>query len=297
MEHTQEGAGRQCCCHFSAPTLVREKGKLGLRLHHYLKGMFNPLGFSPADFLGGLVPEPAAEVKVKGLADVVFLVDSTGSMKPCLDQLKVRIADLVASWTEGNMPVDWRAKIIGFRDIFVDQDWIVGLENPWVSDLAQLQQQANQLEARGGGQGKEEIPETPLDAIWKICELPDWRPQGSAHRVLVVLSDTSAKPKLHESTRGAGQPDDFIAVAQQVADQHFKLLMWVPDDASGNQVWSTLGKIPGCQFVDVAKTSGNVHDGLSKLDWETLVQLVWKTVSQPVGALGVTPGVVHTLKA
>src|SRR5688500_16258060 len=65
---------------------------------------------------------PAARAKTKGVADIVFVVDVSGSMKPCIDALRVNIEAFIDSLGKGegnnNPPVkDWRAKVVGFRDV------------------------------------------------------------------------------------------------------------------------------------------------------------------------------------
>lgn len=223
------------------------------------------------------MPEAA---KIKGIADILFLVDSTGSMKPCIDALRARIKELVTSLQVGN-PITWRSAVVGYRDVFVDSEWLIGATNPFVSDQAALEAQAAGLSAEGGGPGQAEIAESGLDALWTVMHRTDWVPAGGAHRVVVVLTDAPAKPLMHESTAGPGQPADVMAVAQYAANEHFKLLIFGPDD----QVWKTLGAVPRSQFFDVsAGSTADVYEGLKNLDWTSLITRISSTVSQVVQA-------------
>ena len=76
--------------------------------------------------------------KVRGVVDIVFLMDATGSMGKCIDALKMNLQNFFNTMTstEGNgSPVkDWRAKVVGFRDYEEDgpADW---LDNNPVVDL------------------------------------------------------------------------------------------------------------------------------------------------------------------
>src|SRR4051812_37123874 len=111
--------------------------------------------------------EPA---KTKGVVDIVFLLDITGSMQPCIDALKEHIKVFIRSLTtkdaNNSNPVrDWRAKAVGYRDAEVDSDWYV--DNPFVRDPVQLTAQLAALEAKGGG----DEPETLLDALYKVSTM------------------------------------------------------------------------------------------------------------------------------
>src|SRR5207253_10259760 len=80
----------------------------------------------------------AQRPKAKGVVDIVFLLDATGSMQPCIDALKDNIAKFIDSLTEGGpnnqLPVrDWRGRVVGYRDLPADGDgWYV--DNPFVRD-------------------------------------------------------------------------------------------------------------------------------------------------------------------
>ena len=62
--------------------------------------------------------------KVKGVADIVFLVDATGSMGKCIERLKTNISTFFDEMTSekgnGSPLKDWRAKVVGFRDFEED---------------------------------------------------------------------------------------------------------------------------------------------------------------------------------
>jgi hypothetical protein len=64
-------------------------------------------------------PAPPQKVKTKGVADIVFLVDITGSMAPCIDALRANIEIFIDSLSKGNAPPirDWRGKVVGYRDV------------------------------------------------------------------------------------------------------------------------------------------------------------------------------------
>jgi hypothetical protein len=223
------------------------------------------------------------EVKVKGVADITFLVDSTGSMKPCIDALKANIEKFCGDISGGNYTTDWRARVIGYRDAETDgSDWIIGRDQPFVNTAADLKGQIGKLEARGGGLGTAEIPESGTDALWIAMHEGDWRPAGKAHRLIIVLTDAPTKPKMVDDTvGGGGKPNDVMAVANYAATEHFKLMIHGPASTE----WDLLGKVPKSTFYDITKGgTSDLYDGLRNQNWDKIMETIAKTVSQPIKA-------------
>ena len=153
-------------------------------------------------------PAPQPRAKTKGVADIVFVVDISGSMAPCIDALRKNIEAFIDSLSQGGpnnaAPVrDWRGKVVGFRDIEAAQGeglpWIV--DNSFVTDANALKAQLAALEAAGGG----DEPESLLDALYKVASMEatpkgaqsadpgKWRYRSDAARVVVVFTDASFK--------------------------------------------------------------------------------------------------------
>jgi hypothetical protein len=146
--------------------------------------------------------------KVKGVADIVFLMDATSDMQNCIDKFKENVGWFFKNLTEGDpesrhVPIvrDWRAKVVGFRDVEVDGDeWFE--DNCFTRDIAEVERQLGALTARGGG----DMPESLLDAIYKVADAPKsekgeedpsaWRHRSEAHRVVVAFTDAPYKPTM-----------------------------------------------------------------------------------------------------
>lgn len=145
--------------------------------------------------------------KVKGVADIVFLLDATGSMGPCINAVKQNIKTFVQTFTSPNpngaaIVKDWRAKVMGYRDLdYTDHPAIV--DNPFTSDAAELEQQLDKLNADGGG----DEPESLLEALYMLANMPSstaseglrpdaWRPVNSGRRFVIVFTDAPFKEPL-----------------------------------------------------------------------------------------------------
>jgi len=177
------------------------------------------------------------QTKTRGVADIVFLIDISGSMAPAIDALKANIGTFVESLSggEGNniSPVrDWRAKAVGYSDF--DEDPQPFVDNPFVTDVEALRAQLAGLVAGGGG----DEPESLLDALYTVAtmeaspkgaqgeEPTKWRYRSEAARVVVVFTDASFKETLQIPQAKGGSLQD---VANVVMANRIILSLFAPN--------------------------------------------------------------------
>lgn len=176
---------------------------------------------------------PQTRPKTKGVADVVFLIDVSGSMSPIIDALRKNIEAFVDSLSSGDAnnaaPVrDWRGKVVGYRDIEAagpeGLEWLE--DHPFVRDTVALKAQLAALRAQGGG----DEPESLLDALYKIATMEaspkgtqsedanKWRYRSEAARVVVVFTDASFKETMSiaEAKGGALQDVANVIMANRI---------------------------------------------------------------------------------
>jgi hypothetical protein len=178
-------------------------------------------------------PTAPARPKTRGVADIVFLIDVSGSMAPVIDALRRNIEVFIDSLSAGDAnnaaPVkDWRGRVVGYRDIehsAVDgTEWFV--DQPFVRDTVALKAQLAGLRAEGGG----DEPESLLDALYRIASTPaspkgaqgedprQWRYRSEAARVVVVFTDASFKEtmSLPEAKGGSLQDVANVIMANRI---------------------------------------------------------------------------------
>lgn len=160
-------------------------------------------------------------------ADIVFLIDSTGSMSPCIDALKEHIYQFVDSLVAGNSedhvtPVEnWRARVVGYRDFldcnknekiakmykkFGKGGWF--LSNPFTRNTDVLHSQLDCLKPFGGGKENEESLLDALMLVLKSGRLSrgqedsetaeedcSWR-ANNVGRVVIVFTDAGYHQKM-----------------------------------------------------------------------------------------------------
>ena len=145
------------------------------------------------------IPE-SQQTKVKGIVDIVFLMDATGSMKPCIDAVKDNLRMFIGELTGGanNQATvqEWRAKVVAYRDFIYDNEPLV--DHDFTDDPGVLESQLGALEAVGGG----DEPESLLEGLYHAANMGQtergeplspnkWRYRGDGARVVIIFTDAS----------------------------------------------------------------------------------------------------------
>jgi len=170
--------------------------------------------------------------------DVVFLIDSTGSMAAAMKNFSLT-ADRLND-------AGWRMKVIGFRDLEEDPPsaHFVGKDNPFVKTGEALQRQLNRLDAEGGGKNRE----SALDALALAMNMSDWRKPAESRRAIVLITDDATKPK---TVKG----ESVQEIMRQITAGSYRVFIYGPACSEFEQI----GKLRGCFFREV-KTLGDLCD-------------------------------------
>lgn len=230
--------------------------------------------------------------KVKGVCDIVFLIDATGSMQPSINDIKnnIKLFFRTLEQTDANggaIVKDWRARVIGYRDPGADgAEWYIS--NPFVKDAASIEAQLDALQAKGGG----DEPEGLLDALYKVAtwgstdkcaqeiDAEKWRYRSDAARCVIVFTDASftATTTLPEAP-GLTWED----VANYAMQERLRISLFAPQ----MDCYDNLSQIDKCEYMAIPFDPGVKSDAVMKLrDFtadvanfqKTLIQLA-KTVS------------------
>ena len=139
-----------------------------------------------ADFRANAEEVKEDERSIEGSADIVFVIDSTGSMYEYITSVKQNLTSFVQALN--SRKVTLKMSVIEFRDIEVDgPDSTIYYEfdgSHWTSDADKVIRVFDSIQVDGGG----DEPETPLDAFEKI-EFPE----DDAKKFIFLLSDASFK--------------------------------------------------------------------------------------------------------
>lgn len=232
------------------------------------EGALDLTGCQVSSFTDVIPPSESPTENLSGAADIVFLLDATGSMGPCIRALKDRIRFFIKSLVAGDSereiaPVqDWRARVVGYRD-FNDCNanaaiarvyqrmggggWLIN--NPFTNDENELYRQLDSLKAFGGGK---EPQESLLDALMLTLksgfitssQVPTetsfrWRTKGVG-RIVVVFTDAGYHPQMSYKpmstlfTEKEIYPQNLEGggldeIQTAIESGHFKVYVFAPD--------------------------------------------------------------------
>ncbi len=213
--------------------------------------------------------KPSTGNKTKGVCDIVFLIDATGSMQPAIDDLKRNIKmffnQLAKGDDNGNAIVkDWRARVIGYRDVNVDDEWYI--DNPFVRDPKEIERQLDAIEADGGG----DEPESLLDALYKVAKFGStpkmvqeedptmWRYRSDAARIVIVFTDASFHPT---TSLGEAPNLDWTEIANLIMQEKLRLSIYAPQ----MDCYDNLSQIDKCEYMPIEFDPEVKNDAVYKL--------------------------------
>lgn len=195
----------------------------------------------------------------KGIADIVFLIDISGSMQTCIDALKNNIGLLVEHMVNPGpnasaVVSDWRIKVCGYRDASQDGS-LWWEENDFTADVSQVRADIGALEAKGGG----DEPESLLDGLWKLAKMPaaakgevadakSWRHYHDAARCVIAFTDASCHMVTSIPEAGGAGFDD---VAREVMAARLRLSLYAPE----TDCYQTVSAIDKCEWEMVGSLS------------------------------------------
>ncbi len=173
------------------------------------------------------MPYPDEGVKVKGVADIVFVIDVSGSMTDVIDGVKNNVGRFVTT-----LLTDPQSTVKDVRLGLVTHD-VEGRPEVYVRDF--VSEAASFVAALG--QAPEGGTEFGLPAIDKAADF-NWR--AVCRRYVVVFTDEPVDGG-HEP---AFQRSKLAELARKLADQHIHFVGYGPTcDA-----YALLGKTPGSEY-------------------------------------------------
>lgn len=214
------------------------------------------------------------QAKVKGVVDLVFLVDATASMGPVLDALQRSLQGFIDRVTndpgQGTLPIhNWRAKAVGFRDHRNDPTtWLE--DRPFTRDVATLREQVASLRPVHGG----DWPESVLDAIHAMASMPvsaagtedpaAWRDPMEAARVVLCFTDTNAHATMSYPGGAGGTIED---VKNALVSNRVRLVLFAPDEQEYHALSAARGVVlePTDDLGGLAGNAGAFDEAMKAL--------------------------------
>lgn len=221
-------------------------------------------------------------MSTKGVADVVFCLDASDSMKPCIDGVKAHIASFLEGLkSDGQRTWDVRFDYLAhftvkgeggsighshfslyhneqgndaINSLYID----TGRARFFTTDIDEFKRGLDKVEVIGD--------EGPLIALDSCLDFP-WRKAAECHRVVIFMTDepfeTSSKPELEKRFLGE--------IQQKTEDLKILLFIVAPDSL----VYEQLSEVDKSEYEAVESRSA----GLADVDFRKLLSGIGKSVS------------------
>ncbi|RLA73821.1 MAG: hypothetical protein DRG78_21930 [Epsilonproteobacteria bacterium] len=221
------------------------------------------------------------EVTIKGVVDIIFLLDVTGSMGPAIIELGKSMMKFIDS-IDPKLVKDYRVKLASFGDFDTDSEDIkLNISRSNTKDTKELYKDfldvIELIKKKGGGS---DLAESPLDALYKTVQdgfSNDW---SERTKVIILFTDAISKD-IQKDTIGMDLPNDEKnnMLAQLINENHVRTYIYAPNDKNIDQVSKVASDFVVYKVID--KGGINPIEALQKLDFVKEMETLGKEVSQP----------------
>lgn len=226
--------------------------------------------------LEGIEIEGTQEKKKKGVVDIIFVMDTSGSMGPAIAEVGKNIGTFVENLDPTTIK-DWRAKVYSFSDLETDSPEIsLNVSRPWVAEpqgiVNQMVECIDLVRQMGGG----DEPESSLDAMYLAARDgfdSDWTERT---RVIVLFTDATPKPIMKE-TLGV-DADGNVLLSQMLNDSHTYVHLFAPKNDQYSNLKQGAGKFFNYSPIDQEGVS--LVEALKNVDFTKTLETLGKSVSQ-----------------
>lgn len=208
--------------------------------------------------------------------DILFLLDSTGSMTDEITQLIDNIRVISAQIDALPAQPDVRFALVTYRD---RGDAYVTQVFDFTPDIDAFAATLSQVSASGGG----DYPEDLNEALWQTIHQPTWR-LGSSVSLIFLVAD--APPHLDY-----GQENHYAAATVKTAESGIKIYPIASSglDAQGEYIFRQLAQFSGGRFIFLTNgtesASSNTSATVTEYTVSSLDQLIVDIVQEELAFL------------
>ncbi len=190
--------------------------------------------------------KPAAEKKETPRAEVVFVLDSTGSMSGLIEGAKQKIWSIANSIISQDPAPEIKIGLISYRDR--GDEYVTQLMD-LTDDIDAVYAKLQSFRAAGGGDSPESVNQALNEAVTKMS----WSPADqNVYRVIFLVGD--CPPHMDY------QDDVKYPETCKLAMEKFIIINTVQcgNDYSTTPIWQDIAKKSEGQFVQIAQTGGMI---------------------------------------
>jgi len=181
----------------------------------------------------------------KTTVEVVFVLDTTGSMSSLIEGAKRKIWSIATAIADTNPDADIRMGIVAYRDI--GDDYVTrtfGL----TADIQDLYASLLELRARGGGDWPESVNEALDVAVNKL----QWTPGDNARRIVFLVGDAPPHMDYAQDTKYPAT----LAIARQKDIIVNAVLAGAARDTE--RVWRDIAENGNGRFIPIPQDGGQM---------------------------------------
>lgn len=175
---------------------------------------FNNVSAMTDDSLSGVATSESENKDIAGNADVVFIIDSTGSMENYITSVKENLTNFVNALNAKGVSLNM--SVLEYRDIEEDGTSSTIYHDidgsKWTSDVSKIVEVFDSINVDGGG----DTPETPIDAFEKITDFP----REDSSKFIFLLTDADYK--------------DYEDTEDNHNNNHYSMKAWTEEFRSRN---------------------------------------------------------------
>ena len=197
-----------------------------------------PRAPEPADPLAQ-APVAAAKPRV----ELVFALDTTGSMSGLIEGAKRKIWSLASFVAQGQPTPDLRVGLVAYRDI---GDAYVTKVFDLDSDLDRVYRRLRSFHADGGGDGPEHVARALDESVRKMS----WSQEKSVVKVIYLVGDAPPHTDYNDGY-------DYMRAARAAAGKGIQLhTILCGTDQSAANAWRQIASLGGGQYMAIAQDGG-----------------------------------------
>lgn len=212
----------------------------------------------------------------RNCADIVFCIDASGSMAPCLEAVREHVGKLLESLnSDAQVKWDVRFDFLTFQETTDGSHLYRTVRNDAVEMLEAIYQKPNpeRFFTRDLEEFRRRLflsmpmgEEMQLVALDVAMDFP-WRSSNEAHRVVVLLTDEPVETGLQVRM----QTDRIEKLIEKLMKKRIKLFIVAPE----SDAFYRLSAADRCEYTDLESE----NDGLRGVDFSKMLSTIGKSVS------------------
>ena len=213
--------------------------------------------------------------KISGQADIVFVIDTTGSMSSAINNVVSNIDGFVDELSASSVKANFA--LIDFKDITCSEETylVMNGSTPWFDDVAAFKEKINSLYVTGGGDG----PETPIDAL-AMAEQLTFR--QNANKFIILVTDADYK---NDNNYGISSMEEMAEILSEDG-----IVTSVISDTSYESIYHDLYTETGGIFADIyddfqsvlMSLAENIEEIVNDGSWVILSDYQFIKLGQPL---------------